>query len=122
MTEEQPSQELQTTEEQSILDLHNLKEQLKNKQKIRLIFPYEKNPEVKKLGAKWDSVNKIWYYPSINGVVPDELKPYKAHKIFVEFDDKEFLKPILKSMKFDKNEKVWIVNQEDYNKFMKLGS
>lgn len=110
------------SEEQSIIDLQNLKEQLKNKQKIRLLFPYEKNPEVKKAGAKWDNVNKIWYYPSLDGVLPEDLKQYKAHKIFIEFDDKEYFRPLLPSMKFDKNEKVWIVNQKDYDKFLKIGS
>jgi hypothetical protein len=92
----------------------------KNKQKIRLIFPYSENAEVKKLGAKWDMEKKIWYYPSLNGELPEPLKKYKANKVFIEYDDKEFYKPLLKSMKFDKNEKCWLVNEEDFNKFLTL--
>ena len=99
-------------------DLQNLKDILKNKQKIRLVFPYSDNPEVKKLGAKWDNVNKLWYYPSINGDLPEGLQKYRGHKVMIEFDDKEFYKPILQSMKFDKIEKVWYVNQSDYDKFI----
>ncbi len=102
-------------------EVQDIKQVLQNKQKIRLLFPYEKNAEVKKLGAKWNGVDKLWYYPSIDGELPDELKQYKAHKIFVEYDDKEFLKLHLKSMRFDKILKVWIVNQEDYNKFLRFG-
>ena len=102
-------------------DLQNIKQELKNKQKIRLIFPYEKNPEVKKLGAKWDTTDKLWYFPSIDGELPEELKQYKAHKIFIEYDDKEYYKVHLSSMRFDKIIKSWIVNQEDYNKFLRFG-
>lgn len=102
-------------------ELQQIKQILQNKQKVRLIFPYEKNTEVKKLGAKYDNLNKYWYYPSINGAIPDELKEYKAHKIFVEYDHKDFMKPYLPSMRFDKIEKVWIVNNNDYKKFLSLG-
>lgn len=91
-----------------------------NKQKIRLIFPYEQNPEFKKLGVKWDMEQKIWYYPSLDGELPDNLKPFKCYKIAINYDDKEYFKPILKSMRWDKNLKVWIVNQEDYTKFINL--
>ena len=103
-----------------INDLEVLKEQLKNKQKIRLLFPYEKNQELKKLGVKYNSVDKIWYFPSINGELPDELKQYKAHKIFMEYDEKEYYKPVLKSMRFDKISKFWYCNQEDFNTFLRL--
>lgn len=101
----------------------DLKDTLKptpNKQKIRLIFPYEQNPEFKKLGVKWDMEQKIWYYPSLDGELPDNLKAFKCYKIVINYDDKEFYKPILKSMRWDKNLKVWIVNQDDYNKFINL--
>lgn len=88
-----------------------------NKQKIRLIFPFEKNADVKKLGARWETDNKYWYYPSIDGSLPDELKEYKSYKVNINYDDKEFFKPQLTSMSFDKTVKSWYVNQEDYDKF-----
>lgn len=91
-----------------------------NKQKIRLIFPYEENPKFKKLGVKWDMEQKIWYFPSIDGELPDNLKPFKCYKIAIDYDDKEYYKPILKSMRWDKNLKVWVVNQEDYTCFTLL--
>lgn len=98
---------------------NNIKE-TPNKQKIRLLFPYEKNPEFKKLGVKWDIENKMWYFPSINSELPDNLKPYKCFKIAINYDDKEFFKPLLKSMRWDKNNKIWLVNQEDYDKFLSI--
>lgn len=101
-------------------DLNNTLKEPTNKQKIRLIFPYEQNPEFKKLGVKWDMESKIWYYPSLDGELPDNLKPLKCYKIAIKYDDKEFYKPLLKSMRWDKNLKVWIINQEDYDKFLKL--
>jgi len=91
-----------------------------NKQKIRLIFPYEDNSKYKKLGVKWDSEIKMWYFPSIDGELPDNLKPLKCYKIAINYDDKEFFKPLLKSMRWDKNNKIWLVNQEDYNKFLSI--
>jgi hypothetical protein len=88
-----------------------------NKQKIRLIFPFEKNADVKKLGARWETDNKYWYYPSIDGTLPDDLKEYKSYKVNIKYDDKEFFKPQLPSMSFDKTVKSWYVNQYDYDKF-----
>ena len=87
MSEEQTSQDLKNTEETPEINLQNLKDVLKNKQKIRLLFPYDKNQEVKKLGAKYDNVNKYWYYPSLNSNFIDELKQYEAHQVHIEYDD-----------------------------------
>ena len=100
--------------------LNNKIKETPNKQKIRLLFPYEKNSEFKKLGVKWDIENKMWYFPSIDGDLPDNLKPYKCFKIVITFEDKEFFKPLLKSMRWDKNNKIWLVNQEDYDKFLSI--
>ena len=97
----------------------NIKE-TPNKQKIRLTFPYEENAKFKKLGVKWDTENKIWYFPSIDGELPDNLKSYKCYKIAINYDDKEYFKPLLKSMRWDKNNKIWLVNQEDYDKFLSI--
>ena len=81
-----------------------------NKQKIRLIFPYADN----------SNENKMWYFPSITGDLPDNLKPLKCYKIAINYDDKEYYKPLLPSMRWDKNDKIWLINQEDYEKFSKL--
>lgn len=101
-------------------DINNTLKQTPNKQKVRLIFPYEKNSEFKKLGVKWDNENKIWYFPSLDGDLPDNLKPYKCYSIAINYDDKEYFKPLLKSMRWDKIRKVWVINEEDYQKFIKL--
>ena len=99
------------------LELKSIKDRLKNKQKIRLLFPYSENAEVKKLGARFDTESKFWYYPSLDGKVPEELEKYQAKFIDVDYDDKEFLKPLLPSMKFDKITQSWMCNNEDYIKF-----
>jgi len=101
-------------------ELNTKIKQTPNKQKIRLIFPYEDNSKYKKIGVKWDNENKMWYFPSINGELPDNLKPLKCYKIAINYDDKEFFKPLLKSMRWDKNNKIWLVNQEDYDKFLSI--
>lgn len=102
------------------VELQSIKDKLKNKQKIRLLFPYSENSEVKKLGARWDSEIKIWYYPSLDGKVPEELEKYLAKFIDVEYDDKDYLKPLIPSMKFDKITQHWMCNNEDYIKFATL--
>jgi len=93
---------------------------LPNKKQVRLLFPYAERQEAKKLGAKWNAEVKFWYYPSINGDLPEELLKYKCNEIHVEYEDKEFWKQQLTSMKWDANKKVWLVNQADYEKFIKI--
>ena len=93
---------------------------LANKKQIPLLFPYAERADAKALGAKWNSVDKFWYYPSIDGKLPEELLKYRKHDVFIEYDDKEFYKGILPSMRFDKERKVWTVNERDYNIFLNL--
>jgi hypothetical protein len=112
--------DLQNTEETPTTDLQKLKDVLKNKQKIRLLYPYSENATVKKLGAKYDNVNRYWYYPSIDGELPSGLKNYRAHKIFIEYENKEYFYPILKSMKFDKIQKIWYIDNDDYELYLQL--
>lgn len=91
-----------------------------NKQKIKVIFPYSENNEMKKLGVKWDNENKYWYFPTLNGELPENLKKFKYYEVNIEYEDREYYKPLLKSMKWDKVKKKWAVNQEDYDKFLTL--
>ena len=93
---------------------------LANKKQIPLLFPYAERAEAKKLGAKWNAVDKTWYYPSIDGKLPEDLLKYRKHDVFIEYEDKEFYKNILPSMRFDKERKVWTVNERDYNIFLNL--
>ncbi len=91
---------------------------LKNKQRIRLLFPYSENSECKKAGAKFNSDLKFWYYPSLDGTLPEILQKYKANKVDIPFEDKEFFKNTFSSMKYDKLEKSWYMNQVDFDKFL----
>ena len=108
-----PEVEIETPEEPPVKKL------LKKKQ-VQLLFPYAEKQEAKTLGAKWDANLKMWYYPSVDGSLPDDLAKYKAHDVYIELDDKEYFKTVLTSMKFDKVRKVWMVNSKDFKTFNKL--
>lgn len=101
-------------------DEQEMPKKLPNKKQVRLLFPYAERQEAKKLGAKWNSVEKYWYYPSIDGDLPDDLLKYKSHDIHIEYDDKEFWKQKLSSIKWDANRKVWMVREEDYHVFTSI--
>ena len=62
----------------------------------------------------------MWYYPSVDGFIPEELAKYKSHDVYIEFDDKEYFKNVLTSMKFDKVRKVWMVDTKYFTAFNKL--
>ena len=49
---------------------------------IPLFFSYNERHQAKKLGAKWNPVNKFWYYPSIDGTLPKELLWYRDMYLF----------------------------------------
>jgi hypothetical protein len=93
---------------------------LPNKKQVRLLFKYADRGEAKALGAKWNSVEKMWYYPSVDGNLPEELLKYKCNDIHIEYDDKEYWKEALASLKWDANRKVWMVNEADYKTFLKI--
>jgi hypothetical protein len=111
--------DLQTTPQEDTLDT-DLTKTLVNKKQIRLLFPYAQRQEAKQLGAKWNSVDKIWYYPSIDGKLPPQLIKYKCNDIHIEYDDKEYFKQALPSMKWEANRRVWVVNERDYQIFLNL--
>ena len=90
-----------------------MKLELKNKVKIPVMFPYAENTEFKKLGVKWDSTDKYWYYPSVDGKLPDNLKDFEKKEIYIEYDDKEFYKTKLKSLRWDKTNKKWYCSQKE---------
>lgn len=112
--------DLHNTLEEDTLDPHLTKKLLPNKKQVRLLFPYTERFEAKKLGAKWNSVNKTWYYPSVDGSLPEDLLKYRCHAIHIEYEDKEFWKEKLKSMKWDTINKHWVVNEGDYQIFLKV--
>ena len=90
--------------------------------RIRLLFPYEKIKEVIDRGGEYDDINRYWYYDSCDGLLPTDLKPYKAHLVYIPYENKDYLRPILTSMIFDKNKQSWIVNQKDYIKLLNMNS
>lgn len=93
---------------------------LLNKSRINLLFPYNERQEAKKQGAKWDSEEKLWYYPSINGELPKELEKYKLHELNIEYEDKEYWKEALKSLKWKPKNKKWVCNNDDYLIYEKI--
>ena len=97
-----------------------LVKKLKNKKEIRLLFPYADRAEMKSYGARWNAIKKIWYYPSVDGNLPPELIPFKCNDIHIEYEDKEYWKSVLPSMRWEDPRKRWIVNERDYRIFCNL--
>ena len=82
-----------------------------NTTKYTLLVPFEDKDIVKKLGAKWDSLNKIWYFV---GDLPEELQKYKSYTVYVEYEDKDIFKSKYKSLRWNPTKKNWLCNETDY--------
>jgi|APGre2960657373_1045057.scaffolds.fasta_scaffold09508_3 hypothetical protein len=82
-----------------------------NTKKYTLLVPFDDKDIVKKLGAKWDSVNKNWYFM---GDLPEELQKYKSYPVFIEYDDKDLFKTKYKSLRWNPTKKNWLCNETDY--------
>jgi hypothetical protein len=80
-----------------------------------LLVPFEDKDIVKKLGAKWDFLNKNWYFVSdLENSLPEELKKYKAYPVHVEYEDKDIFKSKYKSLRWNPTKKNWLCNETDY--------
>ncbi len=56
---------------------NNTNNNTNNTTKYTLIVPFDDKDIVKALGAKWDSLNKNWYFVGdLNNPLPEELKKY----------------------------------------------
>ena len=81
-----------------------------------LLVPFEDKDIVKKHGAKWDFLNKNWYFVSdLENSLPEELKKYKAYPVHVEYEDKDIFKSKYKSLRWNPVKKNWLCNEFDYN-------
>jgi hypothetical protein len=79
--------------------------------KYTLLVPFEDKDIVKSLGAKWDSLNKNWYFM---GDLPEELKKYKSYPVHIEYEDKDIFKTKYKSLRWSPIKKNWLCNETDY--------
>jgi len=80
------------------------------------MVPFEDKDLVKKHGAKWDSLNKNWYFVSdLEKGLPEELKKYKSYAVHVEYEDKDIFKSKYKSLRWNPVKKNWLCNEFDYN-------
>ena len=82
-----------------------------NTNKTLLLVAFEDKDIVKKLGAKWDSLNKIWYFI---GDLPEELQKYKSYPVHVEYEDKDIFRSKYKSLRWNPTKKNWLCNEADY--------
>jgi len=82
-----------------------------NTKKYTLLVPFDDKDIVKKLGAKWDSLNKNWYFI---GDLPEELKKYKSYPVHIEYEDKDIFKTKYKSLRWSPIKKNWLCNETDY--------
>jgi hypothetical protein len=79
--------------------------------KYTLLVPFEDKDIVKGFGAKWDSLNKNWYFI---GDLPEELKKYKSYPVHIEYEDKDIFKTKYKSLRWSPIKKNWLCNETDY--------
>lgn len=82
-----------------------------NTTKYTLLVPFDDKDIVKKLGAKWDSLNKNWYFI---GDLPEELHKYKSYPVHIEYEDKDIFKTKYKSLRWSPIKKNWLCNETDY--------
>jgi hypothetical protein len=79
-----------------------------------LLIPFNKKEEVKKTEKiSWDADRKLWYCSELT----EGLKKYEIYMVDIAFDEKDTWKPLLKSMKWLSDEKIWAISSEDYKIF-----
>lgn len=86
--------------------------------RTNLCIPFEMKEELKKEGIKWDSKLKTWYID--NEKIPENLVKYVATEVFIDYEDKDYFKSKVKTMRWDTINKKWLVSQEDFDKIMKF--
>ena len=86
-----------------------------NTTKYTLLVPFEDKDLVKSLGAKWDSLNKTWFFiADLEKELPKELEKYKTYPVFIEYGDKDIFKSKYKSLRWNPTKKLWLCNENDY--------
>lgn len=84
--------------------------------KVFLQVPYKQKEAAKSLGAKWDASFKEWYYEGEE--VPEVLKRWTKCIVVVEPEDKEAMKSMFPSLKFNPKTAVWEASKEDFEKMI----
>ena len=81
--------------------------------RFNLLVPFEKKEDVKKeFKIKWDMDNKIWYY--IGNELPEALEKYREMVVDVPYEDKDLFKKRFKSMRWNKDDKIWTMSKEEF--------
>jgi len=65
---------------------------------------------------KWDAKQKLWYANKME----EGLNKYKIVPMDISYDDKDFFKTKLKSMKWDAIKKTWFCSFEDSMKLKNI--
>ena len=80
-------------------------------QKIFLLVPFEIKDNLKETEKiLYDPNRKLWYCE----VLTKGLEQYEMRYVDIHFMERDIWKPKLKSMKWLKDEKSWVVNGNDY--------
>ena len=82
-----------------------------------LAIPFILKDKFKKLGAKWDMHNKLWYCEKDE--LPKELEDYVIERVELEYDKKDIMKSKITSLFFYKKIKSWCVAKKDLEDFDK---
>lgn len=81
---------------------------------IYLLVPFEIKDKIKETESiSWDKERKLWYCE----VLTKGLEQYEMNCIDLHYLDRDIWKPKLKSLKWLKDTKKWVVNKEDFKTF-----
>lgn len=84
--------------------------------RFNLCVPFAERSKVKQLDAKWDASLKTWFFEGEGEELPEGLKKYEERDILIEYDEKDECKKLFPSMKWDIENKIWCVSQDEYTK------
>ena len=85
--------------------------------KTYLLIPFELKDDLKKTyKIKWDAKLKLWFVDKME----EGLNKYKIVPMDIRYDDKDFYKSKLKSLKWDAAKRNWICSVEDSMKLKNI--
>lgn len=81
--------------------------------RYNLLVPFDKKEDLKtEFKIKWDAEKKIWYY--MGNQLPEGLEKYEEMVVDVSYDDKDLFKKRFKTMRWNKDNKVWTMSKEEF--------
>lgn len=88
-------------------------EEMSDLRRTNLLIPFDKKEEVKKqFNIRWDMDKKLWYF--MGNELPESLEKYQEMIVDVKYEDKDLFKKRFKTMRWNKDDKIWTMSREEY--------